>query len=224
MLIQSGHGRALPSDFWMTSRVKTARSAANFLRSFLGWHPFWGRVFQYNQDQVLSFFPNWLRHLGMIFHKETQHEMLSIFMNFYLRWGGSTALFGAKFFLTIRTKCCRIFWLNFSLEENFWTKKIRTRCCQNGCPFLVRLFEKEETLWILRAEFFQEWEDRLPLFGAELLLKSIKTCNPFFGLSFFTTRNNRSGISCKIVRKCCPFLDRFFRMNGKTVHFLGWTS
>ena len=69
--------RHLASDFWMISRVEATRNAVNFSEVFLvhfGAEP----NVRYNQDQLLSFFLNCLRHLGLL-SLEKQHDMLSTF-------------------------------------------------------------------------------------------------------------------------------------------------
>ena len=132
---------------------------------------------------------------------------------------GNTARFWGQTFPSIRTKCCRVFWLNFSLEANLWTKN-QTRCRQNGCPFLLRLFEKEETLSIFWAE---KSGRKCCLFSELNFFSRIWGHAARFLLSFFTKRRGAIALESLVRSWGKHYWTDFSRMK-KTVHFSGWTS
>ena len=95
-------------EHWKICRVKTARSAANFLRSFLGWSPFLGRISQYNQDHVLSFSP-----IG-------------------------SDIWGWFFIKKHSTKCCQFVWILFEMRGKycpFWGPNFSWRSGRNAVEF-----------------------------------------------------------------------------------------
>ena len=114
-----------------------------------------------------------------------------------MREGEIQPVLGAKFFLTIKVLSKR---MSFSGEV---------------------VWEKGNAVRFWGWFFFGEWEEMLTPFGVVLLSsQEYQDTQPFFLLSLFSKRSSRSGISCEIVRKCCPLLERFF-MHGKTCPLFG---
>ena len=145
------------SDFWMTSRVRTARSAAISLRSFLGWHPFLAEFFNTIRTKschlpIASDIKGW-------FFIKIQHEMLSIFMSFtWDEGGGNTARFGGQIFPYDQSAV--------KTDVLFWWGCMRKR---KRCPFwgLILFCKSGYKCWLLLELYF-------------FLLKSIRTRRPFF--------------------------------------------
>ena len=167
--------RRLASDFWWTSSVKTTRNAVKFSCDEVRF----GAEFFNTIKTTCCHFYTVASDIWDDFSRKTRNavnflkltwnegEMLSVWgPNFSLRSGRSVGFFfhleGAEF---LKEKCGQIFdWIFFEDRMFFGWSCLRKRKC---CP-------------LLGLNFLSRVGGNAASLGAELLLKSIRTRNPFF--------------------------------------------